>query len=254
MAVKFISVKCPECGSALDVEEGKKQIFCSFCGTKVMIQNENEYVYRKIDEAEIKAKEAEMKATEAKYLYKLKQLELEEKSRETKKMLLFVLIGICVVLAAVGIIGICIGNDNLEMILMVPLIIVFFVFMGFLVKTLGVSAKSNENDDDDEEEDDDKDKDEEDAPRSNVQRVKKKKVTVTFPMIDYEGKNYMIVESLYRKAGFQNIEMVPLNDLNSLTIRKNGMVAQITIDGDEELEEDSKYSENARVIITYHSR
>lgn len=250
MAVEFISIKCPDCGSALDVEEGRTQIFCSFCGAKVMIQNENEYVYRKIDEAEIMAKEAEMKATEAKYLYKLKQLEMEEKSRENKKIFLLVLIGICVVLAAVGIIGICIGNENLGLILVAPGMIAFFGFIVWVIKISNDSDKAKKNDDDDEEDEED----EENKTQANGQRVKKKKVTVTFPMIDYEGKNYMIVESMYKKAGFLNIEMVPMMDLNSLTIRKNGMVAHISIDGDEEIEEDSKYSENAQVIITYHSR
>ena len=129
---------------------------------------------------------------------------------------------------------------------------------GFINKLIN-SMKLNDDEDEFEPDDEfdldyDDEEEEEDCSQTTAQKVKKKKVTVTFPMIDYEGKNYMIVESLYRKAGFLNIEMVPMKDLNSLTVRKNGMVAQITIDGDEEIEEDSKYSENARVIITYHSR
>lgn len=54
MAIKFISVKCPECGASLPIEEGRKQVFCSYCGTKVMVTNENEYIYRHIDEADVK--------------------------------------------------------------------------------------------------------------------------------------------------------------------------------------------------------
>ena len=54
MAIKLNSVKCPECGATLPIEEGRTQIFCSYCGTKVIVTNENEYLYRHIDEAEIK--------------------------------------------------------------------------------------------------------------------------------------------------------------------------------------------------------
>ena len=54
MAVKFTSVKCPDCGAVLPIEEGRNQVFCSYCGSKIIMTNENEYVYRHIDEAEIK--------------------------------------------------------------------------------------------------------------------------------------------------------------------------------------------------------
>lgn len=59
MAIKFTSVKCPECGASLPIEEGRKQVFCSYCGTKVMVTNENEYIYRHIDEADVKKAETD---------------------------------------------------------------------------------------------------------------------------------------------------------------------------------------------------
>jgi len=34
MSVELISVKCPECGASLDIEEGRRQMFCSYCGAK----------------------------------------------------------------------------------------------------------------------------------------------------------------------------------------------------------------------------
>ena len=45
MAIKMVSVRCPDCGAALDVEEGRTQLFCSYCGAKVIIHNDNEYIY-----------------------------------------------------------------------------------------------------------------------------------------------------------------------------------------------------------------
>ena len=74
MAIRFVSIKCPECGASLDVEEGRQQIFCSYCGTKVMVQNDNEYIYRHIDEASIKQAEADK-------IVQLRKLEIIERKR-----------------------------------------------------------------------------------------------------------------------------------------------------------------------------
>ena len=80
MAVQFISVKCPECGATLSVENDRKFAFCSYCGTKVIISNENEHIYRTIDEAGIKQAETDR-------IVKLRQLDMEEKAFFFKKNL-----------------------------------------------------------------------------------------------------------------------------------------------------------------------
>lgn len=36
MANKIIPIKCPECDADLDIEEGRKVMFCSYCGRKIM--------------------------------------------------------------------------------------------------------------------------------------------------------------------------------------------------------------------------
>ena len=72
MAIKLIPVKCPECGASLNAEEGRQQIFCQYCGAKIILSNDNEYVYRHIDDARIKQAETEQ-------LVQLKKLEQEEK-------------------------------------------------------------------------------------------------------------------------------------------------------------------------------
>lgn len=76
MAVNFISVKCPDCGASLDVEKGRKQVFCTYCGAKILINNDNEYVYRHIDEAGIKQAETDS-------MVRMKQMEMAEKNRES---------------------------------------------------------------------------------------------------------------------------------------------------------------------------
>lgn len=65
MAIKFIAIKCPECGASLDIEKGRKTMFCSYCGHKIMMVDENEYRYivthRYIDDAKIKEAEEKTK-------------------------------------------------------------------------------------------------------------------------------------------------------------------------------------------------
>jgi uncharacterized Zn finger protein (UPF0148 family) len=76
--VTMISVKCPDCGATLSIEEGRQNAFCSYCGSKVIINNENEIVYRHIDEARIKEAEAAREI-------RLKELELEEARLNSQK-------------------------------------------------------------------------------------------------------------------------------------------------------------------------
>lgn len=63
MAVKFISIKCPECGANLVMEQDRKVMFCSYCGRKIMMVDENEFKYdvthRHVDVAKIREVEEE---------------------------------------------------------------------------------------------------------------------------------------------------------------------------------------------------
>lgn len=35
MAIKLVSVKCPDCGQTLSIEENRTQAFYTYCGAKV---------------------------------------------------------------------------------------------------------------------------------------------------------------------------------------------------------------------------
>ncbi len=71
MSIKFVSVKCPDCNATLSIEENRETAFCTYCGAKVIIHNDNEHIIRKIDEAGIKKAEVEQNI-------RMKELELEE--------------------------------------------------------------------------------------------------------------------------------------------------------------------------------
>lgn len=76
--IKMIAAKCPECGASLEVDGSRKQVFCTYCGTKIILNNENETVTRHIDEAEVKRTEMEKEL-------ELKKLELEEERRKYER-------------------------------------------------------------------------------------------------------------------------------------------------------------------------
>lgn len=77
--VKIISLKCPECGADISIEEGHKQCFCQYCGAKILIDDgTTTHTYRKVDEARIKEAEVEREI-------RLKELELELYDKQTKE-------------------------------------------------------------------------------------------------------------------------------------------------------------------------
>ncbi len=222
MAIRFVSVKCPECGAALDVEEGRKQIFCSYCGTKVLIENDNEYIYRNIDEARIKQAEV----NRAVQLKKMEIIERKraaaEKAKKTKVLLTAVL-----VIGAVAFLGFGYGGDGFNIGLAMAGMVCCYVLMFMWT-------------------DHNKDKDDDDLDFGD-------KVKVPSSISDYESKNYAAVEAMFSNAGFNNIKCIPLNDLSVGFLKKPGMVESITINGREVESGGKKYSPDAAVVISYHS-
>lgn len=59
MAIKMISVKCPECGASMTIEGDRKKAFCTYCGAQIILYNENEYTININNEAEIKRAETD---------------------------------------------------------------------------------------------------------------------------------------------------------------------------------------------------
>ena len=223
MAVKFISIKCPECGAPLDVEEGRQQIYCSYCGTKIMIQNDNEYIIRNIDEAGIKQAETDR-------IIRLKQMEIAEKKRVSAEKTQKLKIIISLALAIVGILMLTIGylaggdsNSGLSMLSVVGL----FPLMGAIYVWL--LSKKEEYDDD------------------FGDKVRVPSLT------DYKRQSYRALEAKFTSAGFTNIKCVRLNDLTVGLLKQPDMVESITINGRSVTTGGEKFPPNAAVVITYHS-
>ena len=54
--MKLVAVKCPNCGANLECEEGMQKVFCKYCGTPVILDDESVNInvnHRIVDEAEV---------------------------------------------------------------------------------------------------------------------------------------------------------------------------------------------------------
>lgn len=106
MPLKINVINCPSCGAAIPIQEGTAQITCSYCGSKFAITNENEFVYRHVDEARVRQAEIER-------MIRLKELEMEEKKRQIGNYKIIAVSGVILLLALIAGIGHLIGDSGL---------------------------------------------------------------------------------------------------------------------------------------------
>lgn len=72
--VKMIPLVCPNCGAKLDIKDGTQTCFCTYCGTKILVNDSNIKTINKninqninirktvVDETETKKAESEVKS------------------------------------------------------------------------------------------------------------------------------------------------------------------------------------------------
>ena len=242
MAVKMISVKCPECGANLSVEAGRPFLFCSYCGTKVAVSSDmpySEVVFKTVDEASIRESENNK-------ILKLKKLEMLEKQRASKekrrerstalKIAFSVILG--PIAAGLFIYGAVIVKYN------------YYALLGGLLICLiliGAWFGAFGGDDDDDEKDAKVEDEVDFDDRSKVPDG----------LSYYADKDYKTVETILKGAGFSNVQSVPLNDLAkglllSRLFYKPGSVDSITIYG-QQIDCNKKYLRDVPILISYHS-
>ncbi|SFL50286.1 hypothetical protein SAMN05216390_13621 [Lachnospiraceae bacterium KH1T2] len=221
MAVKFVAVKCPSCGANLPMEEDRTQMYCSLCGASIIMTNENEHIYRHVDEAELKQAETDR-------IVKIKEMELEERKRLSKEKSKAFKIKIAIVLGIIGSILMAVGficgeaTGNPDSGICIFAIIGLFAFLAIP--------------------DIFSDKDEDDG-----------KIKVPDSISGFKKKSYSAIESYFRSSGFTNVQCVPLNDLTTGLLKSAGSVESITINGHDITSGGGRYYPEASVVISYHS-
>ena len=200
-------------------------MFCSYCGAEILVANDNEFVdehiYRHIDDADIKRAETDQ-------MIRLRKMELIEKElKKSKKIKTFKVI-LCLILGVIAFFTIGFGFTSEAY---------GFAFVGlFSMCGIGFIGLSMDKD------------------RVDIDVLLGDMVKVPDIASNFENKNYEIVEGAFVGAGFTNVKSVPLNDLTFGLLKKPGMVASISINGEEINSSGKKFLPNAMVIISYHSR
>ena len=207
-----ISIKCPECGASLEIEEGRTSAFCTYCGAKIILNNENEHIIRHIDEAGIKQAETER-------LIRLKELEMEDKEQTRERKIRAIALITALIFVGVGIISMAISENS--MMGMWGIIIGAYIGLFTFIRADQNSKKKAE------------------------------KVNLNAGKIKLPSSDYRNIQTAYISLGFKNVSVINLRDLKAGILKKPGVVEEVTING-EEPESDQWYDPNSAIIITYH--
>ena len=227
MGVGVHSIRCPECGANLPVEEGRTQIFCSYCGTKVLITNDNEHIYRHIDEAGIKQAETER-------IVRMRELEMEaqrERQRsELKKNLIIIWIAISLITIVISMVLMMINDSAVGYILLMYVGIPIIVGGAYVLFKL--------------------------IPEKENDRVLMSNGAIKLPkdISSYSEKSYEAVQASLEHAGFRNITCVNMHDLRIGLLQKPGLVDSITVNGEKISKGGRYYMPDVPITITYHGK
>ena len=230
LGYKLISVKCPDCGQTLSIEENRTQAFCTYCGAKVLISNENEYVFRQIDEADIKKAETER-------IIRMRELEIAEKNSSLRKVLTIIWLIVTLVLLVIAVIlMLSPGNDDM------PGWAGGFLFLFYACAPMiggggYVVFKW--------------------LPEKENEKIIEKQGGIRFPgeLAPFSDKKYFPVEDTLRSVGFTNVTCVNLHDLNMFTaLVSSDKIDKITINGKAITSGGKIYMPDVPIVITYHGR
>lgn len=226
MAISLTSVKCPECGAQLSIEENRKQAFCSYCGSKIIVSNENEYVYRHVDEEGIKRAETEQ-------MVRMKELEIAEKSSLNKKILTIFWLIVSVILLTIGIIMITgvFGMVAADIGILIILLAIGAVTGGYYLIFRVI-------------------------PNNESDKATLKNGGIRFPrkLEPFDEKNYELLKDAIQTAGFQKVVCVNLHDLKIGLLKRAGTVESVFVNGEEITTGGKIYMPDASIRITYHGK
>lgn len=79
--VKMISLVCPNCGAKLDVKNGTQTCFCTYCGSKIVISDDNNKTYTK----NVNVNQTSYDRTEIEKIKLEHELKVQDEKREIKQ-------------------------------------------------------------------------------------------------------------------------------------------------------------------------
>lgn len=222
-----LALHCPSCGAELSVDEEKEITYCIYCGTKILLKDQNETTTRHINEADVIRAKTERELA-------MKELALKEKENKKKqtKLLLRIAWGVASVICAVLGYGVGFSSDDGSR--------SGFIMLGIIGLFSGLACLITAMNNDSEK-------------SKSQQATQKTDLLITEAMENWKRKPFPAVSSVFRAGGFRNIQTIPLYDLKSESDRNNGVTSSVLINGSEDWEEGEEYPADAPILILYHS-
>ena len=89
--MKLINLRCTNCGADLQIDADRKQAFCTYCGTKLFLDDENIHITNRIiDEARLKEAEIRLKEIEYQHERELREETIRQEQKKSERIALVV--------------------------------------------------------------------------------------------------------------------------------------------------------------------
>jgi uncharacterized membrane protein YhaH (DUF805 family) len=228
MGTTIKTLLCPACGANFPVEAGRNQYFCTFCGSRIIVNNENEFIYRHYDEAKLKEAETDR-------MVKMHEIEMSEKGSLFRKVLTIVWLVVSVILlfVAVSLTFIKANDENM------PgwahtLMFVMFVCAPVIAGGAYLVFKV--------------------LPEKEAVSKRLRKGGIVFPewLEPFDERNVAAVLTALENTGFKNFTSVNLHDLKYGSPIKPGTVESIIVEGEEISFGGEIYDPESKIIVTFH--
>lgn len=89
--VKMIPLVCPNCGAKLDIKDGTQTCFCTYCGTKILVSDNNKTYTKNVNINQTSYDKTEIERIKLEH-----DLKIQDEKREAKQTLTL-MIGIAIV-------------------------------------------------------------------------------------------------------------------------------------------------------------
>ena len=254
--MKMKAMKCPQCSANLDVEEGLDTFYCKYCGSRIVVEDQDKDVIKaKVRLQELKHEEKMLDSVMAH-----KRFEMKQQSAESKRMLILGIVLLVGSMLAAGLFLLIYEfagkkeEKRLEQIVVeVQELIDDKKYDEALVKAEQI-VYSAEN--------------EKWTMKRKWNKIRKdlikqieeakniykdsNGIAMTLDSSDIKGMPYSDAVELLSGMGFSNISAVELSDKPGL-FHKSGDVKTIVVDGDTKFKVGDKYLPDVQISIEYYS-
>jgi DNA-directed RNA polymerase subunit RPC12/RpoP len=260
-AMKMYVLRCPNCEASVEIEDGIDIFQCKHCGYKIVMDGQSEASLNAkvlIKEMEHSERLKEKELSQERYIIEQKA---KEKSKTRK-------------LSALSVIAIIVGAIIVSVILF--FIISHFTYilslptehekeeLRFQKTVQEIQIDINNKDFDSAHSkaislipdgiySDEYEKKWNVTRKTTIKKIKEARKRNLKIFKDAKGKNYREVMAELHDAGYTNTESVPLNDLTKDWLKKKNDVSKISINGIADINDNTKFFNDAKIVITYHT-